>query len=31
MANNTKDKNAMENYGVLTWNVAIITFGEFIW
>ena len=28
---NTKDKNALENYGVLTSNVAIITFGECIW
>ena len=28
---NTKDKNAIENYGVLTWNVTIITFGECIW
>ena len=28
---NTKDKNAIKNYGVLTWNVAIITFGDCIW
>ena len=28
---NTKDKNAIENYGVLTWNVAIITFEECRW
>ena len=28
---NTKDKNAIENYGVLTWNVTIITLGESIW
>ena len=28
---NPKDKNAIKNYGVLTWNVAIITFGDCIW
>ena len=27
---NTEDKNGIENYSVLTWNVAIITFGECI-
>ena len=27
---NTEDKNAIENYGVLTRNIAIITFGECI-
>ena len=28
---NTEDKYAIENYSVLTWNIAIITFGECIW